>query len=176
MHILLYDVNLWGNYFDRGAILFYINNGCKQIYCDHTWSNTRHYFAQLEQNSVFRGQIELEDSARHFCSSIFLTPVFQTMFGRKPIQVSQTVLMAKTSDRIADDAKIKEILNVYNVSEELDPSFNVYDTIEVMKQCNDIDTLRLYMLSTLPYLTNCCVDDIAQFADIYNNSLWRILV
>lgn len=176
MHILLYDKSLFYNSYDPAAILFYINNVYKQVHCYHTWNSTLNFFAQLEQNGVRRGRLVLEDNVQHYCSSFFANPDFLTMFDRKPIQVSQTVLITPTCERIADDAKMKEILNVYNVSEEIDLDFNVHDTIEVMNQCNDSDTLRLYMLFALPYLNNCCISDIVQFADSYNSKLWDLLI
>lgn len=70
----------------------------------------------------------------------------------------------------------KEKLNVYNISEEKDSSFDVYDTIKAMQQCKDVDTLYLYMLSALPYLNNCDLTGIVQFADVYNTKLWNILI
>lgn len=182
MHIMLYDESLWGNFYrGRYAILFYINNSHKTIYRYYTWDRVHNYFAQLDQNRVFRGQLELiidhnhYNGAKHYFCSSFTTPVFRLMRNPRLIQVSQTVLMAEDCERIADDTKVKEILNTYSVSEEPDPFFNVYDTIKAMNQCKDADTLKLYELSALPYLHNCPIEAIMQFTDVYNNKLWEIL-
>lgn len=175
MHILLYDESLRSKYVFKDAVLFYISKPDAAIYCNRIYISEHNFFAQLEQDRVFRGQLEFKNS-RHGLNSELSIPRFRLLFDQHCIQVSQTVLISPFLENITDDAKMREILNVYDVSEEHDPTFNIHDTVKVMNQCKDTDTLRLYMLSALPYLNNCTIADIIQFTDVYNTKLRMLLI
>lgn len=84
--------------------------------------------------------------------------------------------MTPSTVGLENEAWVKEKLNAYNFYEELDPFFNVYDTIRLINQCEDIDTLKLYELSALHYLHNCSIDEIMQFTDVYNTKLRMLLI
>lgn len=176
MYTFLYDENmLKKQYFlEPSGIFFYIDNDDESLYYYGNWGSAGLYYATLEGNQIFRGRIDIPKLIDRPLTNI-LDPVF--LFERRRVKIKQTIVVSVSEGFISDDLMVKEMLSVYDVPKELDPFFNVqvYDTIKLIRQCKDIDTLKLYELSVLPYLHNCTMETIMQFTDAYNNKLCAII-
>lgn len=174
MYTFLYDENLLKNapFPQSHGIFFYINNDNDYVYYYGNWGGNELYYAILEVNRIFKGWIELPRLRDRPLTNLIGLDFF---FEQSRVKIEQTVVVSTSTRLISDDLMVKEVLSVYDVPKELDPFFNVYDTIKLITQCKDIDTLKLYELSALPYLHNCSIDGIMKFADSYNANLLRIL-